>query len=213
MRIYAAGHGISILGGWIQQVALSWLVYRLTGSVFLLGVTGFILQIPFLLLGPVAGLVVDRVPKLKFLIAIDLFLAALAVALAVMTWSGVTDIRAYLAIAALIGSANAFEMPTRQTLLGRIVGDRTLLPSALALSATIFNAGRLVGPAIAGLMLVYLSEAWCFAINALSFSAIIGALLAMRLPDGGEVPSASRTAALGGIVESATYLAAVPAVR
>ena len=181
-RIYVAGHSVSVIGGWIQQVALSWLVFRLTGSIFLLGLAGFLLNIFYLLLGPLAGLAADRLPRLPALIAIDLVLAALAVLLAIMGLAGVTEIDAYLAIATLIGIANAFEMPMRQTLLKEMVEERTLMTSAIAMSALVFNLGRMVGPAIAGVLLVYVQEAWCFAINALSYGAIIGALIAMRLP-------------------------------
>ena len=96
--------------------------------------------------------------------------------------AGVANIGAYLAVATLIGVANAFEMPVRQTLFKDIVEERALITSAIGVSAMVFNVGRMVGPAIAGVLLVYVSEAWCFAINALSYAAIIGALLAMRLP-------------------------------
>jgi MFS family permease len=153
-RLYVAGHTVSVIGGWIQQVAISWLVYRLTGSIFLLGVTGFLLNIFYLLLGALAGLAADRLPRLPMLIAIDVFLAAMAVLLALMAGTGVAAIGPYLAVATLIGIANAFEMPTRQTLLKDIVEDRVLITSAIAVSAMVFNVGRLVGPAIAGLLLI-----------------------------------------------------------
>ena len=116
-RLYAAGHVIAVIGAWIQQVALSWLIYRLTGSVFLLGLTGFLLNIFYLVLGPIGGLMADRLPRLKPLIVIDLMLAACSAVLMVMAAFGVTNIAAYLAIATLIGMANAFEMPVRQTLI------------------------------------------------------------------------------------------------
>jgi MFS family permease len=212
VRIYAAGHAVSVLGGWLQQIALSWLVYRLTGSVFLLGLTGFLLQIPYLILGPFTGAVVDRLPRLPLLIVIDLILAGLAVALAVMTVRGVTDIRAYLGVATCIGIASAFELPARQSLFTTIVDDdRSLLPSAIALSGVIFNAGRMVGPAIAGLMLLYLSEAWCFAINAVSFFGIIAALVAMKLPP--QVPQARSAKDKTTLADSFTFLWSLPPVR
>ena len=191
-RLYAAGHTVAVIGAWIQQVAISWLVFRLSGSVVLLGITGFLMNIFYLLLGPFAGLTADRLPRLKFLIAIDLFLAACAALLAVMAATGVTSIPAYLVIAALIGAANAFEMPVRQTLMRDIVEERALITSALGVSAMVFNVGRLIGPAIAGLVLAYLSEAWCFLLNALSYAGIIVALIAMRLP-----PQAPRLAPTG----------------
>lgn len=182
-RIFAAGQAVSVIGSWIQQVALAWLVYRLTGSVFLLGLTGFLLQIPHLFIAPVAGFVIDRVPRVKALIAINAALCVLSTTLAGLALAGVTRIEPYLALAVLIGICNAGEAPARQTLLGAIVEERALLPSAIGLNSVLFNSGRLIGPAIAGVLLQAFSEAVCFTLNALSFIAIIGALFAMRLKD------------------------------
>ena len=210
-RLYVSGHTVSVIGGWIQQVALSWLVYRLTGSIFLLGLTGFLLNIFYLFLGALAGIAADRFPRLKMLIAIDLFLATMAVLLAIMAATHVKAVGVYLFIAALIGVGNALEMPTRQTLLKDIVEDRLLITSAIAVSAMVFNVGRMVGPAIAGVLLIYVSEAWCFAINAASYAAIIAALLALRLP---AVPAAaSAIITPQGFRASLSVLASFPAVR
>ena len=211
-RIYTLGHVISVTGGWIQQVALAWLVFRLTNSIFLLGLTGFLLNIFYLLLGPVAGLAADRVPRLPTLILIDLVLAALSVWLALMALAGVDSINAYLAVATLIGIASAFEMPMRQTLFKDIVEERALITSAIGVSAMVFNVGRMVGPALAGVLLVYVSEAWCFVINAVSFAAIIGALLAMRLPRA-SAPSPAAGARPEGFWANLAMLMAFPAVR
>ena len=211
-RLYVAGHSVSVIGGWIQQVAIAWLVFRLTNSAVLLGLAGFLLNIFYLLLGPLAGLAADRLPRLKTLIVIDSVLATLSTLLVAMAAAGVEAVAAYLAIAALIGVANAFEMPVRQTLIRIIVEERALVTSALGMSAMVFNVGRMVGPAIAGIVLAYLSEAWCFALNALSYAAIIAALLAMRLP-----PEPARPAASAGAAqtfgESLQVLFAFPAVR
>lgn len=174
---------MSVLGSWIQQVALAWLVYRLTGSVFLLGLTGFLLQIPHLFIAPMAGFFIDRIPRVKALIVINSMLAVLSSLLATFALAGVSRIEPYLALAVLIGICNACEAPARQTMLGAIVEDRALLPSAIGLNSALFNSGRLVGPAIAGVLLQTFSEGVCFSINALSFIAIIGALFAMRLED------------------------------
>jgi MFS family permease len=212
-RLYTAGHTVSVTGGWIQQVALAWLVFRLTGSIFLLGLTGFLLNIFYLLLGPVSGLAADRLPRLPTLIAIDVVLAALALWLALMGLAGVEDVGAYLAVAALIGVANAFEMPMRQTLLKEIVEDRALVTSAIGVSAMVFNVGRMVGPAVAGVLLAFISEAWCFAINALSFVAIIGALLAMRLPPVPVTAPAISGARPDGLWANLGVLMSFPAVR
>ncbi|MBX9587946.1 MAG: MFS transporter [Hyphomonadaceae bacterium] len=210
-RYYTAGHLVSVIGGWIQQVALAWLVFRLTNSIFLLGLTGFLLNIFYLLLGPMAGLAADRLPRLPMLIGIDLALAACSLWLAAMTFLGVDSINAYLAVATLIGVANAFEMPVRQTLIKDIVEDRPLVSSALGVSAMVFNLGRMIGPSIAGLLLVYVSEGWCFVLNAVSYAAIIGALLAMRLP---RVPAPVASAAQPeGLRANLSLLLSFPAVR
>ncbi|HEU0058326.1 MAG TPA: MFS transporter [Hyphomicrobiaceae bacterium] len=211
-RLYVAGHAVSVIGGWIQQVAIAWLVFRLTNSAFLLGLAGFLLNIFYLLLGPLAGLAADRLPRLKTLIVIDIVLAALSTLLVGLAAAGVETVAAYLGVAALIGAANAFEMPVRQTLIRIIVEERALVTSALGMSAMVFNVGRMVGPAIAGIVLAYLSEAWCFALNALSYAAIIAALLAMRLPPEPAWPAASLGAAQS-FSESLQVLFAFPAVR
>ena len=211
-RLYVAGHTVSVIGGWIQQVAIAWLVFRLTNSALLLGLTGFLLNIFYLLLGPVGGFAADRLPRLKTLIVIDTVLAALSVLLVAMAAAGVVEVAPYLAVAALIGMAQAFEMPVRQTLIRVIVEDRALVTSALGMSAMVFNVGRMLGPAIAGVVLAYLSEAWCFALNALSYGAIIAALLAMRLP-----PEPAQRAVAGAPTQTfgqaLQVLFAFPAVR
>ncbi|MGE0767741.1 MAG: MFS transporter, partial [Hyphomicrobiaceae bacterium] len=181
-RLFAAGQAMSVLGSWIQQVALSWLVYRLTGSIFLLGFTGFLLQISHLFIAPVAGFLIDRLPRAALLIAINGWLAAMAALLAALALTGVEAIWLYLTLAVLIGIGNACEAPTRQSLLGAIIEDRALLPSAIGVNSALFNGGRMIGPAIAGVLLTRFSEGVCFLINALSFVGIIGALIAMRLP-------------------------------
>ncbi|MEZ5855201.1 MAG: MFS transporter [Hyphomicrobiaceae bacterium] len=210
-RLFAAGQALSVLGSWIQQVALAWLVFRITGSVFLLGLTGFMLQIPHLFVAPVAGFLIDRLPRTATLIAINIWLAILALCLAVAAVSGVTRVEVYLTLAALIGLGNACEAPTRQSLVGAIVEDRKLLPSAIGFNSVMFNTGRMVGPAIAGVLLAHFSEAICFVVNALSFIAIIGALVAMRLPE-------SRTLALPTgrrllIKESIKHLTSLPVAK
>jgi MFS family permease len=212
-RLYSVGHAISVTGGWVQQVALAWLVFRLTSSIFLLGLTGFLLNIFYLLLGPVTGLAADRLPRLRTLIAIDVVLALLSIGLAIMALAGVENIAAYLVVAALIGIASAFEMPMRQTMLKDIVEDRALLSSAIGVGALVFNLGRMIGPAIAGVLLAYISESWCFVINAVSFVAIIGALVAMRLPPQTAAPRPVAGAQPKGFWASFGMLMSFPVVR
>jgi MFS family permease len=210
-RVFAIGQAVSIIGGWVQQIALSWLIYRLSGSVLLLGLSGFLTQIPFLLFSPLAGALTDRVRRVRMLIVVNCVLAGLAALLATLAALGVGDVRVYLAITLCAGIATSFETPVRQALLSVIVEDRLLLPSAIGVNSMLFNVGRINGPTIAGILLLRLPEAWCFALNALSFSAIIIALILMRLPD----PMPARKEGQKGIAlgETIAYLRTHPAAR
>jgi MFS family permease len=210
-RLFAAGQIVSVLGTWIQQVALAWLVFRLTGSVFFLGLSGFLLQIPHLFVAPVAGFVIDRLPRVRLLICVNLALCVLAFSLAALTLAGDPDVALVFAFALAIGIANAIESPTRQALLGAIVEDRALLPSAIGFNSVVFNTGRLVGPAIAGVLLLRVSEGWCFMLNAASFLAVVAALMAMRLSD---APAGTRrTAERHRLRESLDRLKQLPVAR
>ncbi len=176
-RLYFLGQAFSILGSWIQQVALSWLVYRLTGSAALLGVTAFCALIPQLLVGPLAGAWIDKQDKKKCLIAVQSLLALQAFVLAALTWSGLIGTAFIVLMSLTLGILNSFDTPLRQSLIGSFVESRDDLPNALALNAMLFNAGRFIGPPIAGLLVGLTSEAACFAINGFSFLALIGGLL------------------------------------
>lgn len=180
-RLYFAGQAVSIIGSWIQQVALSWLIYRLTGSVALLGVTTFAALLPQLLVGPLAGAWTDRHDKRRLLILVQALLGLQALALAALTaleWIGPGLI---IAMSLLLGVLNAFDTPLRQSLIGSFVARRDDLPNALALNAMLFNAGRFIGPPLAGLLLALTSEALCFALNGLSFLALLLGLLLIRI--------------------------------
>jgi MFS family permease len=172
-RVYFAGQAVSILGTWIQQVALSWLVYRLTGSSLLLGVTAFCALIPQLVVGPLAGAWIDRQNKRLWLMGVQCVLAAQAFVLAALTWRGVITPPVIVAMSLLLGLLNSFDTPLRQSLIASFVGRREDLPNALALNAMLFNTGRFIGPPIAGLLVGLTSEAACFALNGLSFAGLI----------------------------------------
>lgn len=172
-RLYFVGQAISILGSWIQQVALSWLVYRLTGSAALLGVTSFCALIPQLLIGPLAGAWIDKQDKKKWLIRVQALMAVQALVLAGLTWMDWINTAFIVAMALVLGVIGSFDAPLRQSLIGSFVGSRENLPNALALNAMLFNIGRFIGPPIAGLLVGLTSEAACFAINGLSFTALI----------------------------------------
>jgi len=165
----------------MQQVAVSWLVYRLTGSPFLLGLIGFVGQGPAFLLGPIAGVLADRVDRRRIVITTQVLAMLGATALAAIVLSGSTRIGYIIAIMAFLGAVNGFDIPARQSFLLEMVGSREDLPNAIALNSSIFNAARLVGPAIAGFAIAAFGEGPVIAANAVSFAAVIAALLAMRV--------------------------------
>jgi len=179
-RLYFTGQAISILGSWIQQVALAWLVYRLTGSAALLGITAFCGLIPQLVVGPLAGAWIDKHDKRKWLIGVQSLMAVQAFVLAGLCWMDWIGTSFIVLMALVLGVLSSFDAPLRQSLIGSFVGSRDDLPNALALNAMLFNAGRFVGPPIAGLLLGLTSEAFCFAINGFSFLALIAAILVVR---------------------------------
>ena len=181
-RLYFLGQGVSILGSWLQQVALSWLVYRLTGSAALLGVTAFFSMIPQLVIGPLAGAWIDRHDKRRTLIVVELGLALQGLVLAVLTWTGMIGAGLIVAMSLVLGLLNAIETPLRQSLLNSLVaGRREDLTNAIALNAMLYNIGRFIGPPIAGLLIGLTNEAFCFALNAVSFLALVFALRALQV--------------------------------
>jgi len=181
-RSYFLGQVVSILGSWIQQVAMSWLVYRLTGSVALLGITTFAALVPMLVVGPLAGAWIDRHDKRRLLIIVQGLLAAQALTLAVLTMLDLVGPALLVAMSVLLGVLNAFDTPLRQSQINSFVDDRADLPNALALNAMAFNSGRFLGPPLAGLLLGLTSEAFCFVLNALSFSALAFGVWRIRVP-------------------------------
>jgi MFS family permease len=173
-RFYFLGQAVSVIGSWIQQVAMSWLVYRLTGSAALLGVTAFCALIPQLLAGPLVGAWIDKQDKKKWLIGVEGTLAAQGFVLAILTWTDLIGTVFLILMSLTLGLLNSFDTPLRQALIGSFVGRRKEdLSNALALNAMLFNLGRSVGPPIAGLLVGLTSEAACFAINGFSFLALM----------------------------------------
>lgn len=180
-RFYFCGQAVSVLGSWIQQVALSWLIYRLTGSVALLGVTAFAALLPMLIVGPLAGAWIDRRDKRRLLMLVQGLLALQAAVLAVLTALDAIGPTLIVAMSVLLGVLNAFDTPLRQSQISVFVGDRADLPNALALNAMVFNSGRFIGPPLAGLILGLTSEAVCFALNAVSFAALAFGVAMIRV--------------------------------
>lgn len=172
-RIFYAGQGLALLGNWIQNVAMSWLVYRITGSALLLGVTAGAQQLPVLFLSPIAGVWADRVNRRRLLIVIQSIAFAQALTLAVLTFADVVRVPYLIGLALLLGIVTSFETPTRQAFLLELIEDKGDLPNAIALQSLLFQSARFVGPSVAGLLLALLGEAWCFLTNALCYLAII----------------------------------------
>jgi MFS family permease len=180
-RLFFAGQTVSLVGTWLTRVATSWLVYRLTKSELLLGVTGFAGQIPLLLLAPVAGVYVDRWNRHRVLVVTQILSALQSAALAVLALMNTITVAEVVALQVVQGVINAFDTPARQAFVVEMVEDRADLPNAIALNSAMFNASRIVGPSVAGIIIALVGEGWCFTIDAISYAAVIVSLLAMRV--------------------------------
>ena len=208
-RLYFIGHAISTLGTWVQMVALSWLVYRLTGSAALLGITTCASLLPQLLVGPIAGAWIDRHDKRRLLLFTQTLLGIQALLLALLTYSGHIGANLIVIMSFALGVLNAVDTPLRQSLLSRFVDNVEDLPNALALNATLFTCSRFVGPPLAGLLIGMVDEAGCFALNALSYAALIFGLLAVRMSAG-----VRANGTMGNIFrEGLAYALQTPSVR
>lgn len=190
-RLFLLGQGISLIGTWMQQVATAWLLYRLTASPFLLGLIGFSSQIPSLFLSPLGGVIADRWNLHRSLLVTQCFAMAQAVLLIVVIRVEGTIVWPLIALEFLLGVINAFDMPIRQAFLVQMVPNKEHLGNAIALNSSIVNGARLIGPSLAGLIIATWGEMACFMLNAASYIAVIGAVLAMRnLPPQTVRPSA-----------------------
>jgi MFS family permease len=179
-RLFFIGQGLSVMGTWMQQVAMGWLTYRLSGSAWLLGVVAFCGNAGILFFGTFAGVVADHVHRRRALRLTQSLALLQAAVLAALTWSGLVEVWHLIVLALFLGMVTAFDVPLRQSLWVHLVEDRADLPNAIALNSFLVNAARVVGPAAAGLLLAVASEAVCFALNALSFVAVIVAIGRMR---------------------------------
>ena len=182
-KLFFFGQSISVIGTWMTRLATSWLVYRMTHSALLLGVVAFAGQFLAFLLGPIAGVWVERLPRRKLLVWTQLAGAVQSLALAVLTLANVITLPEIIALAAFQGLINAFDMPGRQSFLIQMVEDRNDLSNAIAINSSMANSGRLIGPAIAGLVIAAVGEGWCFFIDGLSYFAVVASLLMMRVGD------------------------------
>jgi MFS family permease len=191
-RLFFGGQTVSLVGTWITRIATGWLVYRLTGSALQLGVVSFCGQIPTLFLAPVAGVFVDRWNRHRVLLVTQVLSLIQSLALAILTFAGIITVGEILVLQVFQGVINAFDTPARQAFVVTMIEDRADLPNAIALNSSMVNASRIAGPAIGGVLIASMGEAWCFLVDAISYVAVIASLLAMRLAREKREPSTGR---------------------
>ena len=209
-RLFFSGQLVSLIGTWMQSVAQSWLVYRLSGSAVLLGLVGFAGQIPVFLLAPAGGSLADTRSRHKIILGTQTASMVLALVLAGLTLTGRVQLWQVFTLAALLGVVNAFDIPARQAFLVELVGRADLM-NAIALNSSMFNGARIIGPALAGVLVAAIGEGWCFFLNGISYIAVLAGLLLMSprpippRPDGGTP--------LGRIVQGLRYSARTEPIR
>ena len=180
-RLFFSGQGISLVGTWMQQIAMSWLVYRMSGSPLLLGVVAFSGRIPTLLFGPFAGVLADRTNKHRFIVITQTLSMVQAFALSALVLTGAVRIWQVIALSFILGCVNAFDIPIRQAFVVDMLEKKEDLGNAIALNSSLVNGARLIGPAIAGILIAALGEGLCFLFNGISYLAVIAALLMMKI--------------------------------
>ncbi len=209
-RLFISGQLVSLIGTWMQSVAQAWLVYRLTGSPVLLGAVGFAGQIPVFLLAPAGGLFADRHDRRRILLVTQAVSMMLALGLGVLTLSGRIEVWHVATIAALLGVVNGFDIPTRQAFVTELVGRQDLV-NAIALNSSMFNGARIIGPAVAGVVVAAVGEGWCFLANGASYLAVLAGLIAIRRPV--PVREAREGTAFAEVAEGFRFAAGTAPVR
>jgi MFS family permease len=210
-RLYLSGQLVSVCGTWMQQVALSWLIYRLTGSATLLGVVGFASQIPVFMLGPVGGVISDRYSCHRVAVWTQCAALSQALLLALLTLTGWIQPLHIIFLGVALGLVYAFDMPARQALVHQMVEGEDLA-NAVALNSSMINAARIVGPSLAGLVVAKFGEGICFLINAVSYVAVIVALCAMNLSEQKRA-STPRGSIANSLIEGGRYTLATTPIR
>jgi len=180
-RLFFAGQSISLVGTWVQRMALPWLVYSQTKSVFMLGFVTFMGQIPTFLLAPFAGVLSDRFNRYYMLIGLQTLAMAQAIVLAILVLTNRIELWQIIALSGLLGCINAFDIPTRQSFVVKMVNDKADLSNAIALNSSMVNGAKLLGPSIAGILIATVGEGYCFLINAISYVFVILSLLLMKI--------------------------------
>lgn len=210
-RLFFGGQTVSLIGTWITRVATSWLVYRLTDSVLLLGVVGFFSQIPTLVLSPLSGVLVDRWNRHRVLVVTQVLSMLQSFALAVLAFAGIITVRDVLLLQLAQGVINAFDTPARQAFVVEMVEDRADLPNAIALNSSMVNLSRILGPSIGGIIIAAVGEAWCYLIDGVSYVGVIASLVAMRVTP--RIMPAVKTSVLEDLVAGFRYVTGFPPIR
>ena len=210
-RLYFIGQSMSLLGTWMQKTAVSWVVYTQTGSEFMLGVTVFATLFPSALFSAIGGVVSDRYNRYRVLLLTQVLSMIQAVLLTVVVYVRQDAVWAIIGLSVVLGIINGFDVPARQSLVFDMVDDKKDLPNAVALNSSMVNLSKLIGPAMAGLAIEKLGDVVCFGLNAVSFVAVIGSLLLMRLP--AYVPKLHTKNILGELREGFAYVKHTPAIR
>jgi MFS family permease len=210
-RLFFSGQSISLIGTWMTRIATSWLVYRLTKSPLMLGTVGFAGQIPTFLLAPLAGVIVDRVNRRSVLVWTQAISMLQSLLLAALTLTHRINITEVLALSILQGVVNAFDMPGRQSFMIEMVEDRADLSNAIAINSSMVHLARLLGPALAGILIAATNEGWCFGIDGVSYIAVIVSLLMMRVKPAAHAKTS--TSMLEQLREGWTYVANFSPVR
>jgi MFS family permease len=210
-RLYFIGQSASLVGTWMQKTAVSWVIYTLTHSTFMLGLTLFASQFPSFLFSLMGGVVSDRYNRFRVLLGTQVASMIQATLLAVLILMNHYQVWEILSLSVLLGIINAFDVPARQSLVYEMVEDKDDLPNALALNSSMVNLSRLIGPGIAGIVLEKVGDGACFLLNAVSFMAVIGSLLLMRLPK--YITKVHKKNVLGELKEGFSYIKRTPSIR
>ena len=208
-RLFISGQLISLIGTWMQTVAQSWLVYRLTGQASMLGIVAFAGMFPVFILATVGGMAADRVRPHTLIVITQSTAMGLTAILALLTLTGHVHLWHIITTSLLLGVVNAFDIPARQVFVAQTVARPDLM-NAIALNSSVFNGARIIGPAVAGLLVAAVGEGWCFLVNSVSYIAVIAGLLAMRLEgtQAGQAPASG-----GAILEGFRFILGARPVR
>ncbi len=211
-RLYFGGQTVSLIGTWMQQIAMSWLVYRMTNSPFLLGLVGFSQQIPSVIM-PLAGVVIDRHDRRRILMITQSLSLLEALTLAILAYTGVIQVWHVVLLGMFLGLVNAFDMPGRQSFAVEMIENKEDLGNVIALNSALFNGARLIGPAVAGVIIAEYGETVCFFLNAISYGAVLLALMAMRVPPRPSAPTVRENSLRREFLDGLSYVRKTPAIR